>query len=92
MKLKEKRKEYWITKYRETRCVCETQMLPIIDGQNQKDRYLDILIVTSNAHMQYESSNVYHIEVDQCQCKSKGSNVRVKGFRINKIIYLKYKL
>ena len=30
-------------KYHETRCVCETQMLPIIDGQNQMDRCLDIL-------------------------------------------------
>ena len=50
-----------------TRCVCETQMPPLManskDGQghndikDNKDKYLDL--VTRNVHMQYESSNIY---------------------------------
>ena len=37
------------------------------DGQGHKDKYLDtsrkILFVTRNAHEQYESSNIYYLEV-----------------------------
>ena len=52
-----------------TRCVCETQMPPIManskDGQGHKDKYLDTsrMIVSRNAHVQYESSNIYYLEV-----------------------------
>ena len=39
--------------YDETRFLCETQM-PLIKDKN---------LVTRNAHVQYESSNIYYLEV-----------------------------
>ena len=55
-----------------TRCVCETQMLPIManskDGQGHKNKYLDTCtsrknLSQENAHVQYESFNIYYLEV-----------------------------
>ena len=52
--------------YKLTRCVCDTQMPPIManskDGQGHKDKYLDTSkknLVTRIAHVQYESSIKY---------------------------------
>ena len=42
-------------------------MPPIIanskDGQGHKDKYLDTSRNTRNAHVQYESCNIYYLEV-----------------------------
>ena len=52
-----------------TRCVCETQMPPIManskDGLGHKDKYLDTRPVGrfchKNAHVQYESFYIYSL-------------------------------
>ena len=53
-----------------TRCVCETQMPPIManfkDGQGHKDKYLHTsrkFLSHKNAHVQYETSKIYYLEV-----------------------------
>ena len=49
-----------------TRCVCETQMTPILTnskyGKGHKDKYLDTSTKKrhKNDQVQYESSNIYH--------------------------------
>ena len=54
-----------LIKLTETRCVCETQMPPIIanskDVHGHKDKYLDTSrkILSQGMLMQYESSNIY---------------------------------
>ena len=64
--------EWKIRNLQETRFVCETQMLPILAnskyGQGHKDKYLDTStlykdLVTRNAHVQYESSKFYYLNV-----------------------------
>ena len=74
-----------------TRCVCETQMPPIMvnskDGLGHKDKYLDTCtsLVTRNAHVQYKSSNIYYLEVmTNVNLRKKRSNVKVKRFSTNK--------
>ena len=33
------------------------------DGLGQEDKYFDTSLVTRNAHVQYESSKIYNLEV-----------------------------
>ena len=53
-----------------TRCVCETQMPPIManfkDGQGHKDKYFDTSrksLSQTNTYVQYKTSNIYYLEV-----------------------------
>ena len=70
-----------------TRCVCETQMFPIManskNGQGHMDKYLNNS--TKNDHVQYESSNIYHFIMNHVYffkryVKCKGQKVLYQQF------------
>ena len=76
-----------------TRCVCETQMHPIVvyskAGKGHKDKYMDL--VTRNAHVQYESSsthcskaNYIYIYNSKVKVFKKWVKLQGQGHKVNK--------
>ena len=58
------------------------------DGQALKDKYKDL--ATRNAHVQYESSNIYYFVMNNVYSSLNMSNIKVKRFITKRNIYVKY--